>query len=148
MTGGTGNAFVLPCFSGTGRGMGGIGFGGVDFNFLDHPGPAGNCGGGSPSEFSRPRPFTFGLPQIVTVHMNAFVAEGPFLAQNAVVSWGGTVLFFDGSGNPISASFSLVPASVPKPSPWSLLSVGLMFFLALPIGGLRLRGRFHPRHQQ
>ena len=43
------------------------------------------------------------------------------------------ILFFDASGNPLSnVTFTV---EVPEPAAWSLLSIGLIFFLAVAIRG-------------
>jgi hypothetical protein len=55
---------------------------------------------------------------------------------------GSDIVFFDPSGNLLSnVNFTLV--EVPQPSAWSSLGIGLIFFLALPIRGMRRREPFH-----
>jgi hypothetical protein len=136
--GGTGGGLFFPCFVGSGQGSGGGSFAGVVLGFTDVPGNGTtNCGiqlrGGTP------QPFTFGVPQVVPVGLQAFAGVGPSGEFDANVSLY-QILFFDPSGNPLSnVTFTLV--EVPEPSAWSLVSIGLIF-LAVAIRGVRL-GMYH-----
>ena len=128
----TGGGLFFPCFSGVGQGSGGGSFAGVGLGFTDVRGVGtSNCGiqlrGGTP------QPFTFGVPQIVLVGLQAFAGVGPSGEFDANVSLD-HILFFDPSGNPLSnITFTLI--EVPEPSAWSLLAVGVMFFVAVAMIG-------------
>jgi hypothetical protein len=146
--GGTGEGFFYPCFearspSHLGGVMGGGSFDGVGFSFLEAPFVT-NCNGG-PDNFHNSKPFTYGVPQIVPFSMDATaVINAPtfdFFDEQADESFIGFA-FFDPAGNPLSnITFTLV--EVPEPTAWSLLSIGLMCFLAVRIRRMRFRGRFH-----
>jgi hypothetical protein len=86
-------------------------------------------------------PFTFGMPQIVSIGMVAQTSGVGALSGGGSASLL-SVAFFDPAGNPLSnATFTLV--EVPEPSAASLLSIGLMFFLAVRIRRMRFRRCFH-----
>ena len=81
------------------------------------------------------------MPQIVGVGM-AGSAEGTPFREASGGEFLQQIAFFDPAGNLLSnATFTLV--EVPEPSAWSLLSIGLMFFLAMRIRRTRFRSRFH-----
>jgi hypothetical protein len=114
--GGTGNGSFCP-FIDTSHGSGALA--GMSFAGLGNPV---DC-------TSQSKPFTFGVPQIVSIGMVAQtsgVGESSGGASASLES----ILFFDPSRNPLSnVTFTLV--EVPEPTAWSLLGVGLMFFLAV-----------------
>jgi hypothetical protein len=141
VNGGIGNGFFFPCFFGSSdagtsvtMGLAGIGLGINDF--LNHS----NCMGNQPVAGSpAPKPFTFGVPQIVQVDMTGS-GNLPLTREADASESLDNILFFNPSGNLLSnATFTLV--EVPEPAAWSLLCVGLMFSLAVAIGGMRIRGR-------
>jgi len=127
VNGGIGNGFFFPCFFGSSdagtsvsMGLAGIGLS-ISDNFN-----VSNCG--LPPFFPAPKPFTFGVPQIVQVGMTG---SGNFpLPREADASVGlDHILFFDPSGNQLSnVTYTLV--EVPEPSSWSSLSIGLILFTA------------------
>lgn len=140
MNGGIGNGFFFPCFSGSSdagtsvsMGLAGIGLSISDLINIS------NCG---PPPFSpAPKPFTFGVPQIVQVGMTG--SGNLPLTREADAGVGlDQILFFDPTGNQLSnVTFTLV--EVPEPSAWSLLGVGLMFFVVVRIRRMRFRRCFH-----
>jgi hypothetical protein len=146
VTGGSGDGFFVGCFSGfADPGIGGamvfvngsFGGSGGESSF----GPLDTCG--SQFNFLRDRePFTFGVSQILTAALGAGVSQ-LFTARpdsaDARVHWGSAngdlFLVFDTAGNPINASFTLVPVPAPEPSSWSLLGIGMLFLLAMEFRG-------------
>ena len=80
-------------------------------------------------------PFTFGVPQVIGIGMGAQTSGVGELSGGAEASLQ-SISFFDAAGNPLpNINFSLV--EVPEPSAWSLLGVGMLFFLAVAIRGMR-----------
>lgn len=145
--GGTGQEFFFPCFSGFGNGQGGGSFAGISFNGVSRMGTF-NCPPGSPpyspavlkALLPDSKPFTFGVPQIVHIELNA-LSTSPGVDINANVFFQGPLLF-DAAGNqPSNAYFTLV--EVPEPSMSSLVLVGLIYLLAVPIRSMRHRGCYN-----
>lgn len=132
MYGGTGNGSFCPVIltehgSGASAGMTFAGIGTLD------------CG----TLFDR-RPFTFGVPQIISIGMGAYTSGVGALSGGASASLQSSspILFFDSAGNQLSnITFTLM--EVPEPTTWSLLGVGLICFLAVAIRRTRFRGGFH-----
>jgi hypothetical protein len=122
--GGTGEGFYFPCFDGLARTAAGafISIGGIG-------GPPRNpCG----MSFSSSKPFTFGVPQIVQVDVTGGATYDSHLPiVSDATEFGAGIAFFDPSGHPLfpNATFTLV--EVPEPSALSLLSIGLLFFVAV-----------------
>jgi hypothetical protein len=82
-------------------------------------------------------PFTFGVPQIISIDMGARASGVGALSGGASASLQSLspISFFDPAGNPLSnVTFTLV--EVPEPTAVSLLSLGL-FFLAVAIRRMR-----------
>jgi len=77
VSGGTGNGSFFPCFSGSGNSSASQSFAGVSFGFTDAPAGVTNCFGNQPS--GTPKPFTFGVSQIVSVGMQGSAASGFFM---------------------------------------------------------------------
>jgi len=142
VNGGTGGGFFFPCFDGAGFAMVGMSFGGVAFGIGDTGDMlVSNCRG--PNTLGvPPQPLTFGVPQIVHISNTGFASSGSNNREfNSSESFE-RMLFFDASGNVLpNATFTLV--EVPEPSAWSLLSIGMMFFVAVRIRAMRFHGRFH-----
>ena len=138
--GGTGAGSFCPVID-TSHGSGasaGMAFAGID---------TGDCfsitGRECVGEGARCVPFTFGVPQIISIVMSAQASGVGSLSGGASASLQSSspIMFFDAAGNPLlNATFTLV--EVPEPTALSLLGVGLMFFLAVEIRGMRFRGRF------
>jgi hypothetical protein len=82
---------------------------------------------------SQHKPFTFGVPQIVSIDMSGQASGVGALSGGARASFEASpILFFDPAGNPLSnVTYTLVSVDLPEPSAWSLLAVGAMFFLAV-----------------
>jgi hypothetical protein len=131
MVGGTGNGSYFPCFSGSGYSMAGGSFAGIGFEVIDQPQGAFNCFGNQPR--GTPKPFTFGVPQIVDVEMNGSAASGLpgiFREFDASASFDG-ILFFDASGNLLqNIHYTLVSVDLPEPSAVSFLAIALVFCVA------------------
>jgi hypothetical protein len=123
VTGGTGDGFFYPCFSGRASvdGLGEGFFGGI-YEYVQGI----NCSRPVPHAI----PFTFGVPKIV--HYSIGASASPSFhrgEENVVLSFDG-ILFFDPSGNPLpNVTYTLVSTPVPEPSALALLSVGLMLLL-------------------
>ncbi len=136
VSGGTGQGSFYPCFEGGGNGTAreqGT-FDGVSFEEDGSPGGGSNCFGTAADLFPLSKPLTFGATQVVPVQIAVSVMAGdPFFDVSAGIGLD-TIVFFDASGNPLpNATYTLVSASVPEPSAWSLLSIGLMFFVVVRI---------------
>jgi hypothetical protein len=138
--GGTGNGFFFPCFLGTPDAGSSVSmsFGGIGLGIVDNPsGIATNCPG--PGPFPGSIPFTFGVPQIVDIAMTGSAGASTFFPRevDARESFDPDrgILFFDPSGNQLSnVAFTLV--EVPEPTAWSLLGIGLLCLLVVPILGM------------
>lgn len=130
VNGGIGNGFFFPCFSGSsdaGTSVS-IGLAGIGLSISDLINIS-NCG--LPPFFPAPKPFTFGVPQIVQVGMTGS-GNLPLTREAGAAVGLDHILFFDPSGNQLSnVTFTLV--EVPEPSARSLLSIGLIFLLAVRI---------------
>jgi hypothetical protein len=137
VTGGSGSGMVEPCITASwdadrGGAGAGISFGSASLSGGGSQGGfSQSCEGGSPISLL---PFTFGVPQMVSVFMSAS-ADAPTTSSegDASASLDG-FQFFDDSGNQLSnVHFSLVSASVspsvPEPGMWfPLLAVFLLLF--------------------
>jgi hypothetical protein len=132
VTGGSGSGMIRPCisaFSDNYRGLGdaGIGFGNAG---LEGPGGQANSSDSCEGAYIDEIPFTFGIPQVVTVDMSASVQieETPSETDDSAYLYG--LQFFDDSGNQLSnVHFSLVSTTVPEPGMWfPLLVVLLLLF--------------------
>jgi len=124
--GGTGDGAFFPCFSGGANAGASVGmsFAGIGLRDLS-PGANDNCfPNGQPN--GTPKPFTFGVPQIVHVDVVGSAAPPtPFRGAGGSESLY-AIRFYDPVGNLLSnVNYTLV--SVPEPSALSLLSIGLMF---------------------
>ena len=146
--GGTGQEFFFPCFSGVGRGQVGASFAGISLN----PPASRNCRPGSPpyppavlkALLPDSKPFTFGVPQIVDIELNA-LSTSPGLEIDANIAFLGPLLF-DAAGNqPSNVYFTLV--EVPEPSTWSSLVAGAMLFGAASLIW-RPQGDSNPRYRR
>jgi hypothetical protein len=125
VTGGTGAALFGPCFAaGSHGGNTSISIGGITGG--SSGGPINFC---AIPPFFETIPFTFGVPQIVSVKIAGSVGTIPFLP---VLSDGSTALdqfvVFDLAGNQLS-NVTLTLVEVPEPSAWSLIAIGLVLFL-------------------
>jgi hypothetical protein len=130
ITGGTGDGFFYPCISSqeNGGATGGMSFGGIELIIFG----AETCG---LAPRAAPKPFTFGVPQIVHITMGASVSPAAFGREAGGTAFLREILFFDPSGNQLSGvTYTLVPAPAPEPSALSSLSVGVMFFAAVWFG--------------
>ena len=130
--GGTGDGSFFPCFHVRGIGLAAMAVDGIGAQVFDAPFiGADTCGlYGQSNPFGSPIPFTFGVPQIVHIHMEGSTSGAEFVSTSADASFDGPFEFFDPSGNPISnVTFTLV--EVPEPSTASLLSIGWLFFVAV-----------------
>jgi len=139
VSGGTGSGLFMPCFTASAgfssgsvvsvsMGFGGVGFGRNSF------GTSGNCFGGPDPFFERP--FTFGVPQIVNFNIDGFAssARSEIDALETLTE----IQFFDTAGHQLSnVTFTLVSTSIPETSTLSLLTVGLVFLVAVRIRGMR-----------
>ena len=86
-------------------------------------------------------PFTFSVPQVVSIGMGAETSGVGALSGGASASLQ-SISFFDPTGNPLpNVTFTLM--EVPEPTAASLLSVGILFLLAVRLRRRRFRGRFH-----
>ena len=137
--GGTGQGSFYPCFLGGGNhtAMEQGFFDGISVNF-NGAGNAHNCFGDGTGLFPFSKQLTFGASQIVPfqIAVSAF-ADPAFILVSASLSFSG-ILFFDASGNLLpNATYTLVSVDLPEPSPWSLLGVGLLFFVAVSILPMR-----------
>jgi hypothetical protein len=138
VTGGVGQGFFEPCMFAGGFGFGteaqlaSASFGEFTLTF------AGSCAVPLPDipliQTLR-TPFTFGVPQTFTVSLSIQFEDG---GTEYADLWG--FHFFDTFGRPITnAHFTLVSVDLPEPSTLSLLSIGLVFLLAVGIRGMRFR---------
>ena len=138
VTGGIGQALFEPCMFSGGVTVGS----GANSSFASFGGLT--VSNGNRSCFQGVSPvfigsFTFGVPQTYTVSLSVQGAMGGF-----VVAELSGFQFFDPSGSPLTnAHFTLVSVDLSEPTALSLLGIGLMFFLAMRIRRMRLRGRFH-----
>lgn len=133
VTGGSGSGMIEPCIAvfwdnDRGNGDAGISFGSTGFSTEGgtREGALASCDG-----FSIPLlPFTFGVPQVVTVSMSATAQVGITPSQVDDSADLDGFQFFDDSGNQLSnVHFSLVSTSVPEPGMWfPLLAVFLLLF--------------------
>ena len=127
VSGGTGGGLFLPCFRGdTGHGTLSV-HGFVAGNGFPFSGPFSGCFGTSTA-------FTFGVSQIFSLSMVASLVVSPpfgFIGQQgqAAISFIGLELFDPAQNFLPNASATLV--AVPELQTWSLLCVGLMFFMVL-----------------
>ena len=133
VTGGTGQGSFYPCFSFNPNvlpmsvGQASAEFGGI---FANPGGPP--CT--SSFAFSNSKPFTFGIPQIVGYSLSASGFGSPLHGAGSASVASSGIQFFDPVGNLLSnVNFTLV--SVPEPSALSMLSIGLMFLLAVVFCG-------------
>jgi hypothetical protein len=135
VTGGVGQGFFVPCMFAGGYGFGteaqlaSASFGNSTVTF------GGSCAVPYPPFTPLiqllPTPFTFGVPQTFPISLSIRFEDGG--VEYADI-WG--FQFFDTFGNPITnAQFTLVSVDLPEPCAWSLLSIGLMFVLVLPMRG-------------
>jgi hypothetical protein len=133
VTGGSGSGTINPCIAvnwdnDRGSGDAGIAFGSASLSTGDgggtRVGNLGSCEGFSISSL----PFTFGVPQRVTVSMSASAQIGLTPSQVDDSARLDGFQFFDDSGNQLSnVHFSLVSVSVPEPGMWfPLLGVFLL----------------------
>jgi hypothetical protein len=130
VNGGIGNGFFCPVifvFHSSG-GSAGMSFAGIE--------------GFSCDVFSEYQPFTFGVPQIVGIGMGGDAGSGSRTTDASAFL--DQIAFSDPAGNPLSnVTYTLASVDLPEPSTLSLLSVGLMFFVAARIRRMRFRGS-HP----
>jgi len=133
--GGTGQGFFYPCFQGLGdhdaveQGS----FGGVSVDFDGSFGN--NCEGFDNFLFPLSKPLTFGISQIVPFQIAVSATASLALGAYASLSFE-QLIVFDAFGNRVpNVTYALV--SVPEPSALSLLSIGLMFFGAVRLRGMR-----------
>jgi len=148
VNGGSGNGFFYPCFFGGGDAFGAMvsmSFGGIGFSVSDSPFGSTNCALPPNLNFPLAKPFSFGVPQIVPIVNSGTAPDSLFHATSANETFlhGLEILFFDPSGNVLSNTTYTLVDSVPEPSSWSLLGVGLIFFVAVRIHRTRFHGRFH-----
>jgi hypothetical protein len=127
--GGTGDAFAEPLLSaggGTEGGMAGAA-GGVTFGTSMGNGcEAGVAGNPFDTCNSTSLPFVFGVPIDVTLSMNAWANSGPDYAAsvNGGASFSGFEVFVD--GQPVAASYTLVPADAPEPGMAPVLALACL----------------------
>ena len=119
-------------------------FAGIGFGIIDHPGGNDNCFPNGQPARGTPKPFTFGVPQIVHVEVEGSAFAGSFsFGAGGLESLDG-IRFYDPAGNLLSnVNYTLVSVDLPEPSALSMLSIGMMFFVAVAIRGPRFRGGFH-----
>lgn len=141
VNGGTGNGFFYPCFVGGGENSVTMSLAGIPFNASGQGLNSTNCSQLLVNIFHQSKPLIFGVPQIVQVDMMASASQEQRFFHGMVSESLDHFLFFDPAGNQLSnVTFTLV--EVPEPRTWCLLGVGLMCLLAVPICGVRRRGRF------
>ena len=150
VNGGSGNGFFYPCFYGSSDSFGAsaeMSFAGIAFSASGSPIASTNCSLPPKLNFPLAKPFTFVVPQIVPIINNGSAPDNSFHGTSANETFlpGLEILFFEPSGNLLSNPTYTLVDSMPEPSSWSLLSIGLMLFLALPIRRMRLRGGFGRR---
>jgi hypothetical protein len=76
-------------------------------------------------------PFTFGVPQMVTISLFAGASASVPAEVNAF-GWFDGFYFFDSSGNPTSATYSLAPIELtPEPATWLLAATAFAALVTL-----------------
>jgi hypothetical protein len=130
VSGGTGKGSFYPCFvaGGNHAAMEDGFFDGISVSFDGSN--ASNCFGDGSGLFPFSKPLTFSVPQVVGLALTASAVAG-FASAGSGLSLH-TILIFDASGKlQPDATYTLVSTSVPESSCLSLLSVGLIFLLAM-----------------
>jgi hypothetical protein len=140
VTGGSGAGSIKPCMSTFWNAFRGgadieIGFGNSGLG-IGFPSFGSNASCPGPSQVALV-PFTFGVPQIISVSMSAR-ASGAFPSDVSVFGGLSSLQFFDNAGNQITdVHFTLISTTVPEPGTGALLLLGLFFLLT---GGRRYCG--------
>jgi hypothetical protein len=136
--------YVFTVYGGTGNGL----FCAAVMNSFGSGASAGITFGGFPCPVTlNPtflQPFTFGVPQIISISMfgqASAVFNGQSDASALIGEPLAPIAFFDPAGHPLpNVTFTLV--EVPEPSTWSMLTMGLIFVS----GGIRCLSTFFLSH--
>jgi hypothetical protein len=136
VTGGSGSGSIWPCMFASWDNYRGSGNAGINFGGSAVSAPGSSTSGGTFGRCEGPPntpliPFTFGVPQTITVSMSGFATVGitPSQVGDSVYLRG--LQFFDTAGNPLAdVHFTLVSTAVPEPSTLALLFGGLCLIVS------------------